>query len=167
MVRSTDEGDTTGSRLYHVLGSFLGSDIAITYHLRELFLQTAAGKEYQRHPHVMKLLEMRIVGGILRQTGDDTLYMHIEEVVECLGFTLMALMTIGTNHRIAQLRGIVFNTVEHGGIIMGYQIRYDYTNHPRSLLAKTLSKGIWTVVELLGKLLDLPGHLLAHLMAIA
>ena len=167
MVRTTDKGDAAGTGLYHVLGCLLRCHVAIAYHLRELVFQTAAGKEHQRYAHVMKLLEVRIVGGILRQTGDDAFHMHVEEVVQRLCLALMVLMTVGTDDRVAQLRRIVLDAVEHCGIIMGHQIGYYHANHSRSLLSKTLSKRIRPVIKLLGKLLHLLGHFLPHLVAIA
>ena len=97
MVRTTDEGDAAGTGLYHVLGGLLCCHVAIAHHLRELVFQAAAGKEHQRYAHIMKLLEVRIVGGILRQTGDDTFHMHVEEVVQCLRLALMVFMTVGTD----------------------------------------------------------------------
>ena len=97
MVRTTDEGNAAGTGLYHVLGGLLCCHVAIAHHLRELVFQAAAGKEHQRYAHIMKLLEVRIVGSILRQTGDDAFHMHVEKVVQRLRLALMVLMTVGAD----------------------------------------------------------------------
>ena len=167
MVRTTDESHTARTGFYHVLGGLLSRHITISHHLGEHVLQTAAGKEYQGHPHLVELLEVRIVGGVLRQTGDDTLYMHIEKVIQSLRLALMVFMTVGTDDGIAQLGGIVFDAIEDSGIIMGNEIWHDDTNHSRSFLAETLGERIRAIVQLLGELLHLLGHLLSYFMTVS
>lgn len=72
---------------------------------------------------------MTIVYCVLRQTGDDALQVHVEEILHRLFLALCIFMTIGAHHRIALLGGIVFDAVEHGRIIVGNEIGNDDTYH--------------------------------------
>ena len=167
MVWTADKGDAARTGVYHVLGSLLGCNITIAYYLRELIVQTATGKEHQRHSHLMQLLEVRIVNRILCQAGDNAFYMHIQEVFYRSLLVLCILMTVGADHRVAISNGIIFYTIQHGSIIMGHQVWHNHTNHPRCFFSKALRKGIWAIIELLGKVFHLLSHLLSYFMAIA
>ena len=167
IIWSSDEGYPLGARLYHVLSGFLCCNISISHHLRELVFETASGKEYERNAHVMELFEMGIIHSILCQTGDDAFHMHIKEVVEGTLFACMVLMTVGTDNRVALFGGIIFYTIKHSCIVMGYQVGNNNSNDPWRFLAKALRKGIGTVVQLLGKLFHFSCHLLSHLMAVS
>ena len=74
-------------------------------------------------------------------------------------------MAIATEDGIAILPGIVLDAIKYGGIIVGDQIRHDHTNIAWRLLAKTLSKGIGTVIQLFRQFLDFCPHLLTHFVA--
>ena len=167
MVRTADECDTFRTGFDEVLRGFLRCHISISYHLRELVFQTAAGEEYKRYGHLMKLFEMRIVYGILRQTGNDAFHVHIEEVVECHYLSLIIFMTVGTDNGITVFGCIIFYTIENGSIVVGHQIRDDDTYHARCFLAEALRKRVRSIIEFLGQIFDLLGHFLTHFVAIA
>ena len=61
VVRTADEGDALASCLYQVLGSLLGCDITIAYHLRELVLQAATGEKDEWHTHLVQLDRKSVV----------------------------------------------------------------------------------------------------------
>ena len=52
MVRTANKGDATTARIYQVLRSLLGSNVAISCHTREFLRQTGAPKKHQRDPHL-------------------------------------------------------------------------------------------------------------------
>ena len=81
MVGTSDESYSLAACVYEMLGGLLGSLIAICHDARELVRQACPAKEYEGDAHVGYLFKMRIVGGILRQTGYDALYMHADKVV--------------------------------------------------------------------------------------
>ena len=110
---------------------------------------------------------MTVVGGILRQTGDDALDMQTDEVVDGTDLCFGILMRIGTDDRIALLACLILDAVEDGGIVMRDQIRHHHTYHPRGLLTETLRKGIRTVIQAFGQFLDLCLHVLSYLRTTA
>ena len=115
----------------------------------------------------MQLLEVRIVDRILCQTGDDAFHMHIQEVFYRSLLVFCILVAIGADHRITILYGIIFYTIQHGSIIMSHQVWHNYTNHPRCFFSQALCKGVWAIIELLGKAFHLLSHLLTHFMAVS
>ena len=106
---------------------------------------------------------MAVVSGILRQTGNDTLDMKADEVIDDTHFGFALLMGIGTDDGVATLSRLILNAVEHRGIVMTYEVRYDDANHPRCLLAQTLCKGVRAIVQFLGQCLHPLLHLLSDL----
>ena len=106
---------------------------------------------------------MAIVSGILRQTGDDTLDMETDEVIDDAHFSFALLVGIGTDDGVTALGRLILNAVEHRGIIVANEVRYDDANHPRRLLAQTLCKGVRAVVQFLGQCLHPLLHLLPNL----
>ena len=115
----------------------------------------------------MQLLEMRIVDRILCQTGDDAFHMHIQEVFYRSLLVFCILVAIGADYRVAISYGIIFYTIQHGSIIMSHQVWHNYTNHPRCFFSEALCKGVWSIIELLGKAFHLLSHLLTHFMAVS
>ena len=115
----------------------------------------------------MQLLEMRIVDRILCQTGDDAFHMHIQEVFYRSLLVFCILVAIGADYRVAISYGIIFYTIQHGSIIMSHQVWHNYANHPRCFFSEALCKGVWSIIELLGKAFHLLSHLLTHFMAVS
>ena len=89
---------------------------------------------------------MGIIGGILRQARNDTLYMQIDKIIDGLHLVFAILMSIRTDDRVAHLTSLCLNTIEHCRIIVSNQIWYNYTYYFRTLFTQTLGKGIRTVV---------------------
>ena len=166
MIRSSDKGDAARSGIYQMLCGLLGSLSTIGHHTGEQFMQTSAGKEHQGDAHVVNLLEMTVVYGILRQTGDDTRHVHIDEVVDHCLLTLMIFMRVGTDDCITIFQGILLYSIEHRGIVVGHQIGHHHPDLPRHFHAQTLSEGVRTVVQILSQLLYALLHLITHLMRI-
>ena len=106
---------------------------------------------------------MTVVGGALRQTGDDTLDVQTDEVVDDTHFSITLLMGVGTDDAIAALGSLLLDTIEHGSIVMGDEIGHDDSNHPRSLFAKTLCKGVGAVVQTACQFLHALLHFLSYL----
>ena len=146
-----------------MLGGLLRGNVAIGDHTRELIRQAGSSEKHEGDPHLGDLLEMRIVGGVLRQTGDDTLHVQVDEIVDGPHLVLTVLMGVGTDHRVARLPGLVLDTVEHGGIIVGHQVGHHHTDHARRLFSETLCKRIGTIVQSLCQFLHLFLHLLPNL----
>ena len=78
---------------------------------------------------------MTVVGGALRQTGDDTLDVQTDEVVDDTYFGITLLMGVGTDDAIAALGSLLLDTIEHGSIIVGDQIGHDNSNNFGCLFA--------------------------------
>ena len=106
---------------------------------------------------------MAVVGGVLRQTGDDALYMQADEVVDDAHLGLALFVGVGTDNGIATLGSLLLDAVEHRGIVVTHQIGNDNANHPRGFLTQTLGKRIGTVVQLLSQRLHPLLHLLTYL----
>ena len=115
----------------------------------------------------MQLLEMRIVDRILCQTGDDAFHMHIQEVFYRSLLVFSILVTVGADYRVAISYGIIFYAIQHGSIIMSHQVWHNHANHPWCFFSEALRKGVWAIIELLGKAFHLLSHLLSHFMAVA
>ena len=118
MIWAANKSDTFTSSINKMLGCLLSSLIAISYHLREFVLKTSTSKEHQRFSHGIKLFKMRIIHSILGKASNNSLNMHIKEILNSFRLTLVTLMTVCTNHTIAITCSIVFNTIKHRCIIM-------------------------------------------------
>ena len=163
MVGASDEGDAAAAGIYQMLRGLEGSLVAIGGDGGEAVGETGAPEEDKGDAHVGYLLEMLVVGGVLRQTGDDALDMQADEIVDGLDLGIGILMRIGADDRIALLAGLILDAIEHGGIIMGDQIGHHHAYHPRGLLTQALRKRIGTIITALGQFLDLCLHVLPDL----
>ena len=163
MVRSTDKGNTSATRIYQMLSGLLGSFVAIGCHAGKAICQTGTSKEHQGDTHFRYFLEMVVIGGTLCQTGYNTFHMHRNKVIDGMLFVFITLMTIGTEHAIALATSLVLNTIKHSRIIMRHQIRHHHTNNLGGFSAQTLSKRVGAIVEFLSQILHTLLHFLAYL----
>ena len=110
-------------------------NIAIGNNLRYLIRQTSTRKHHGRNTLIAQLLYMTIVNGILCQTNNYSLHMKRKEILYRTLLKFTTLMAIRTKHRIAQLRGITFYTIQYCCVIMGNKIRHNHTNNMWCFLA--------------------------------
>ena len=167
MVRASYEGDATASLSDEVLGSLLRGDISVARDAGEQFGQTGACEEHQRDAHLVDALEVFVVGSILRQAGDDTSHMQVDEVVDGRLFLLVALVRVAADDGVAILPCPLLDAVEHAGKVVGHQVGHHNAYHPWCFLPQAAREGVGAVVQLLGQLLDTLFHLVAHLVRIA
>ena len=133
VVRTADKGDAPAARIDEVLGGLLGSDVAIGGDTREFVRQTGAPEEHHGYLHVVDLLEVTVVAGILRQTGNDALDMQVDEVIDGFHLELAILVSVGTDDRVTGLAGLVLDTIEHSRIVVRNQVRHYHADNPGRL----------------------------------
>ena len=167
MVWSTHKGNSLATMIYKMLGRLLSRYISICNHIRKVILQTRTRKENKGYTHILHLYEVREIGCLLRQTGDDALYMHIYKTVDYQFLIMFRLVRITTEYRIALRPCVILYTIEHRRIIVGYEVGQYHTNNTWCLFAKTLCERIGTIVKFLCQLLYLISHILSNFMAIS
>ena len=121
----------------------------------------------QWYSHLMYLQEVGVVGRVLCQTGYDPLDVQVDEVVYGTPFEVVVLVRVGTDDSILVSPCVAFYSVQHGRVVVGYQVRYDDSYDVRCFLAQALSKRVWTIVQLLCQLLHSLSHLVAYFVAVA
>ena len=102
MIWAANEGNAARTRPDKMRSGLLCGLITVGNHLRKHIRQTGSGKENHRDAHVMQLNIMPIVHGVLRKTGDDTVHMHGDKILNGLFFPLMALMAVAADDRITE-----------------------------------------------------------------
>ena len=113
MIRTSHEGYPPATCVNQVLCRFLSCHITIGHHTRELLWQTGTPEKDQRDTHVRDFLKMTVISGILSQTGDDSLHMQTDEIVDGPHLSLTVLMGVRTDNRIARLARLLLDTVKH------------------------------------------------------
>ena len=163
MVGTSNKGNASTASIDQVLGGLLSSLVTISHHTREFIGKTSSSKEHQGDTHARDLLEMTIVSGILRQTGDDALHVQTDEVVDgpYLSFTIF--VGVRTDHGITILTRLLLDTIEHSRIVVRHQIGNHHTNNSRSLLTQTLCKRVRSVVKTFSQFFDFCLHLQSDL----
>ena len=166
MIGATQESNAARASSKQMAGSLTGSLIAIGNDLRKTVRKTSSRKEHQRHIQCFHLRIVRIVGCVLRQTRYHAVNMHGQKTLHCPFFPHMALMAVGREDKVTMLQRIFLYAIKHGRIIMSDKIGYNNTNDMGNVLPKALRKWIGMIIAFLGKLLNLPADLFAHLMAV-
>ena len=115
----------------------------------------------------MYLLEVGVVSGVLSKAGYNSFYMQVDEVVDGTFLEFMVLVRVGTDDSVFVCSGVAFNTVEHRGIVMGYQVWYYYSNDMWRFLTQTLCEGVRAIVQFLCQLLYALPHFLANFVAVS
>ena len=167
VVGTSNESNTTATSVDEMLGGFLSSHVAVGHDARELLRQTGTAKEHQGDVHLRNLLEMAVVGGVLRKTGYDALHMEADEVVDGPNLSVTLFVGVGADNGVALLGGLLLDAVEYGSIVMGHEVRHDDANHTGCFLAEALGKGVGAVVEPTGQILHTLLHLLTNLRGTA
>ena len=110
---------------------------------------------------------MLVVDGVLRETGDDTLDMEVDEVIDSPYLSLTVLVRVGSDDRIARPLCFRLDTIEDRRIIMRHEIRYDNAYDARCLFPQTLCEGVRTLVHTFRQILDLFLHFLSDFRTVA
>ena len=95
------EGYSLASVVYEMLRRLLSRLVAVSHNAREEFWQTCTGEENQRDAHVVKFPEMGVVNGVLCQAGYDALNVHAHEIVYSELLTVVVLMAVSADYRVA------------------------------------------------------------------
>ena len=103
MVWSTNKSDTSASGLYQVVGGLLRRFVAVSGHCRELVGHASTSEKHERNAHIGNFLKVRVVGGVLRKTGNDALHMHVDKRVNSLCLQQAVFMAVGTDDGISRL----------------------------------------------------------------
>ena len=163
VVGTTDKGDTTATGFEEMARGKIGSLVAVGLDGGEELGEAGAGEEDEGDTHLGYLLKVAIVGSVLCKTGQNSLDVEVDEVVDGAYLGLHVLMTVGTDDAIALTGGLLFDAVEDGTEEVADEIGYDNADDLGLLMAQRAGKGIGTVVELLGQRLDALLHLLTYL----
>ena len=147
MIGSSDKSYPLTSIIQEMLCSHLCGLYSVCYHRRKLVGQANTVEQDKWHINVFQGGDVGEIGCFLRQTGDDTFYAHIDQILNISFFVLVRLMWGRDNHKIPVGNSHILYSIQNRCKEMSDNIRNDHSDDTWRIFPQAHGKRVGAVVH--------------------